>query len=93
MWLISSSARHNSEVSRLPSDNMRFLFGKIKTLRGFLRRKRQMFLSEGNKSRFEELFWGVRDRGEFLRGTKVHEGNPNNPNSPDRPGLDNGGGR
>jgi hypothetical protein len=93
MWLISSSARHNSEISRAPSDNMRFLFGKVKTLRGFLRRKRQLFLSEGDKSRFEELCWGVRDRGEFLRGTKVHEGNPNNPNSPDRPGLDSGGGR
>jgi len=63
MWLISSSARHaNSEVARGPSGNMRFLFGKIKTLRGFLRRKRQMFLSQEEQQRFEDLCWGIRDR-------------------------------
>ena len=52
---------------------MHFLFSKIKTMRSFLRRKRQMFLSEGERDRFEEMCWGIRERGEFLRGTKVAE--------------------
>ena len=70
MWLISSAP---SVSHPTPSKPMHFLFSKIKTMRSFLRRKRQMFLSEGEGDRFEEMCWGIRERGEFLRGTKVAE--------------------
>ena len=75
-WLINRNSSPSSACRRMPSDSMRFLFGKIKTLRGFLRRKRQLLLSkeeEGGEEMFEELCWRIRDRGEFLRGTKAED--------------------
>ncbi|GMH47208.1 hypothetical protein TL16_g00006 [Triparma laevis f. inornata] len=73
MWLISSGSSGDATSHPEPSQPMHFLFSKIKTMRSFLRRKRQMCLSEGEGKRFEEMCWGVRERGEFLRGTKVAE--------------------